>query len=105
VELLCVNGVIWLVDRLSGSLRGTLMNDYMPVTVERSGARMSPAGSGGYPIPNDLFAQPSLEWRHAVHAATALVTDQWVLPETGSNSAVTTMAEELAPFLCAYFAL
>jgi hypothetical protein len=54
---------------------------------------------------SDVSTLGSPEWRHAVFVATALVNNNWLCAETGSHAAVTVMAEELAPFLCAYGAL
>jgi len=78
------------------------MNDPVRLTSERTGARMSMARSGWDTCLSDPGVPLSPDWRHAVCVATALVSENWVLPETAYHPAVTEMGEELAPLLCAY---
>ena len=75
------------------------------VPAERARAGLQRATSGRDRGANNISTLGSPEWRHAVFVATALVNDNWLCPETASHAAVTMMAEELAPFLCAYGAL
>lgn len=81
------------------------MNSPVTIIPEQPGARMSSVRSGREVEPNGSFPPQPYDWGHAVHVATVLVSDKWVLPDTISHAAVTAMAEELAPFLCAYGAL
>jgi hypothetical protein len=100
------------VIRASRLVLGYVMNSPVIITVEQSRAKMSVVRSGWDAGSNDSRTSQSPgwrhpdwqhpDWRHAVCVATALISDKWVLPETACNAAITGMAEELAPLLCAY---